>query len=1341
MPTRKQLSAVLTALLLFLLLPADVSFAAINEQIPFIGTLEDSTGTPVADGNYNIEFTIYDAAAAGTCLYTASGLCVAPTQLVVPVTSGKFSVILGGPGTNSISALDYNVGNLYLGIRVAANAEMTPRYRLGASAYSFNAETVDGISAAAVATPNELLALDASGDFNLGTGDINATDATLIGNVSLGDAATDTLTIAAVLQGGSPLVFEGATADAFETTFTITDPTADRTITFQDGTGTVAFLSDITVGANVALSNLVGVAINTSLLSDTTNTDDLGSDALNWKNLYLGGSIFYEGATDDAFETTISVTDPTADRTITIPNASGTIAVSATGPVTLSAAGDIGFDQTANFAWTGIHDYTGATYAGASPLVLEGATADAFETTIAVTDPTADRTITVPDGSGTLAFTGDSGAGYLLDTGDTGTGDYDFTGAVLQGGSPLVFEGTTADAFESTFAFTDPTADRTITFQDASGTVAFTTDIPAAQNLFETIGVPAGTAPVADNATDTLNFVAGSANFTITGSAVTDTVTFDIADNYLYNTGDTGTGTYDFTGAEFAGASPFVLEGATADGFETTIAVTDPTADRTITIQDASGTVAFTSDIPGGAGLWEAGANGTYEDDAATIIGPDVAETLSNAGFALAGNNDLFVGDMLGVEGNIYTDGGLDVVGTTTLNGATTLGDAADDVLTATGTWAGASPFVLEGATADGFETTISVTDPTADRTITVPNVTGTLVTTGDTGSVTGTMISDGSVDISDDTNLVAGTNISLAGDTLNVDDAFLLNTGDTGTGDYDFTGAVLQGLNALVFEGATADAFETIFAFTDPTADRTITFQDASGTVAFTSDIPGGAGLWEVGANGTYEDDAATIIGPDVAETLSNAGFALAGNNDLFVGDMLGVEGSIYTDGGLTVGASTTYGDGDIESSGTLTINNTNNQAITTGTGLFTTAGDLSVIGYTTLGDTSSDRVTVNGVLQGAIPLYFEGATGDGFEVFFAVTDPTADRTITLPNASGTVAVSATGPVTLSATGAIGLNQAANFIWTGIHDYTGATYAGASPIVFEGATADPNETTFAITDPTADNVITFQDASGTVAFTADIPAGAALWEVGANGTYEDDAATIVGPDVAETLSNAGFTLAGNNDLFVGDMLGVEGNIYTDGDIYAVGSANSSTQVLSSSGSAAVAAISWSGDGNTGIFSPAADTVALTTNGTERMRFNPDGTISIGVTASPLIFEGATADAFESTFAFIDPTADRTITFQDASGTVAFTSDIPAAGANTALSNLAAVAINTSLLSDTTNTDDLGSDALNWRNLYLGTSTIYEGATDDGFETTISVTDPTADRTITVPNVTGTLVT
>jgi len=52
----------------------------------------------------------------------------------------------------------------------------------------------------------------------------------------------------------------------------------------------------------------------------------------------------------------------------------------------------------------------------------------------------------------------------------------------------------------------------------------------------------------------------------------------------------------------------------------------------------------------------------------------------------------------------------------------------------------------FEGSTADGFETTLAVVNPTADRTITLPNVTGTVITTGDTGTVTSTMIADGTI-------------------------------------------------------------------------------------------------------------------------------------------------------------------------------------------------------------------------------------------------------------------------------------------------------------------------------------------------------------------------------------------------------------------------------------------------------------------------------------------------------------------------------------------------------------------------------------------------------------------
>jgi hypothetical protein len=52
----------------------------------------------------------------------------------------------------------------------------------------------------------------------------------------------------------------------------------------------------------------------------------------------------------------------------------------------------------------------------------------------------------------------------------------------------------------------------------------------------------------------------------------------------------------------------------------------------------------------------------------------------------------------------------------------------------------------FEGSSADNFETTLGVVNPTADRTINLPNVSGTIITTGDTGTVTSTMIADGTI-------------------------------------------------------------------------------------------------------------------------------------------------------------------------------------------------------------------------------------------------------------------------------------------------------------------------------------------------------------------------------------------------------------------------------------------------------------------------------------------------------------------------------------------------------------------------------------------------------------------
>jgi len=121
-------------------------------------------------------------------------------------------------------------------------------------------------------------------------GDLNV-DGTLTvgGNVTLGDATSDTVTIKGNLnvEGTTvtvnqtainvtdAFVFEGATADEFETTLTIGEPTADRTITLPDDDGTIALDGDIRTDDEI--KDIVGgmVSSNTetglSVTYDTTN--------------------------------------------------------------------------------------------------------------------------------------------------------------------------------------------------------------------------------------------------------------------------------------------------------------------------------------------------------------------------------------------------------------------------------------------------------------------------------------------------------------------------------------------------------------------------------------------------------------------------------------------------------------------------------------------------------------------------------------------------------------------------------------------------------------------------------------------------------------------------------------------------------------------------------------------------------------------------------------------------------------------------------------------------------------------------------------------------------------
>jgi hypothetical protein len=110
---------------------------------------------------------------------------------------------------------------------------------------------------------------------------------------------------------GSSIVFEGATANDFETTLAITDPTADRTITFPDAAGTVALTSDITVSAS-----------STNTFSNKSIS--LGSNTVTSTLAQLNTAV------SDADLASLAGSETLTNKTLTSPKINEDVAVTAT---------------------------------------------------------------------------------------------------------------------------------------------------------------------------------------------------------------------------------------------------------------------------------------------------------------------------------------------------------------------------------------------------------------------------------------------------------------------------------------------------------------------------------------------------------------------------------------------------------------------------------------------------------------------------------------------------------------------------------------------------------------------------------------------------------------------------------------------------------------------------------------------------------------------------------------------------------------------------------------------------------------------------------------------------
>ena len=110
-----------------------LTYAAIPQVINYQGRLTDKDDNPLS-GNFLVTFRFYDVETGGQSIWEEGH--------ILSIKNCVFNVLMG-----SVKPLEVDFNkDLWLGIEVASDGEMTPRIKLASSAYALNAKSIDMIN-------------------------------------------------------------------------------------------------------------------------------------------------------------------------------------------------------------------------------------------------------------------------------------------------------------------------------------------------------------------------------------------------------------------------------------------------------------------------------------------------------------------------------------------------------------------------------------------------------------------------------------------------------------------------------------------------------------------------------------------------------------------------------------------------------------------------------------------------------------------------------------------------------------------------------------------------------------------------------------------------------------------------------------------------------------------------------------------------------------------------------------------------------------------------------------------------------------------------------------------